>query len=481
MKNAVVIVEGTRIKAIGGPIPAGAEVIDLGDVTLLPGFIDAHTHLSFESGENYYREYFEGLMRHPAEQALLATTYARKTIEAGVTTVRDVGSGDYIDISLRNAIAAGHIVGPRMLVAVHSISATGGHGDSDAIPPSVGIAQHGPIDGICNGADECRAAVRYQIKFGADVIKAMPSGGVLSLADPVDTPQLTRDEMNAIVEEAHLWGRKVAAHCHGDVAAKIAIAAGVDSIEHGTFLQPDTLALMRDKGIYLVPTLLAAESIKPRLDSFPLSIATKARAAIASRDTLFRNALKAGVKIAFGTDSAVSAPRPQRPRVLPHDQPRHAPRRRPPHHHQQRRPPRPRRPPRHHRGRQTRRHHRRPRQPAHRHDRDGASVVRDEGRGDREALNPARNAEGESGAGLPLAQELPMNALTLEPLLRDATIKAIDSVAKKLTEAEKAAESKVIRLLRYWNQMEPAEKEHAVGIAIATVTTVVTAIIAMRT
>ncbi len=306
VKDALIVVEGTRIKAIGGAIPAGAEVIDLGDVTLLPGFIDAHTHLGFESGENYYREYFEGLMRHPAEQALLATTYARKTIDAGVTTVRDVGSSDYIDISLRNAIAAGYIAGPRMLVAIHPISATGGHGDSDAIPPTVGIAQRGPIDGICNGADACRAAVRYQIKFGADVIKAMPSGGVLSLADPVDTPQLTRDEMNAIVEEAHLWGRKVAAHCHGDVAAKIAIAAGVDSIEHGTFLQPDTLALMRDNGINLVPTLLAAESIKPRLDSFPLSIATKARAAIASRDTLFRNALKAGVKIAFGTDSAVS-------------------------------------------------------------------------------------------------------------------------------------------------------------------------------
>ncbi len=306
VKDAVIVVEGTRIRSIGGAVPAGAEVIDLGDVTLLPGFIDAHTHLSFESGENYYREYFEGLMRHPAEQALRASVFARKTIEAGVTTVRDVGSSEYIDVSLRNAIAAGAIVGPRMLVAVHAISATGGHGDSDAYPPTVGIAQRGPIDGICNGADECRAAVRYQVKYGADVIKAMPSGGVLSLSDPVDTPQLTREEMNAIVDEAHQWGRKVAAHCHGDVAAKIAIAAGVDSIEHGTFLQPDTLALMRDKGVYLVPTLLAAESIKPRLDTFPLSIATKARAAIASRDALFRNALKAGVKIAFGTDSAVS-------------------------------------------------------------------------------------------------------------------------------------------------------------------------------
>jgi imidazolonepropionase-like amidohydrolase len=306
VKPAVVIVEGTRIRAIGGAVPAGAEVIDLGDVTLLPGFIDAHTHLSFESGENFYREYFEGFMRHPAEQALLASTFARRTIEAGVTTVRDVGSSEYIDVSLRNAIAAGYIVGPRMLVAVHAIGATGGHGDSDAYPPSRGIPQSGPIDGICNGADECRAAVRYQVKYGADVIKVMPSGGVLSLSDPVDTPQLTRDEMNAIVEEAHLWGRKVAAHCHGDAAAKIAIAAGVDSIEHGTFLQPDTLASMRDKGIYLVPTLLAAETIKGRLDQLPLSISTKARAAIAGRDTMFRNALKSGVKIAFGTDSAVS-------------------------------------------------------------------------------------------------------------------------------------------------------------------------------
>lgn len=305
-KNAVIVIDGTRIRSIGGAIPAGAEVIDLGDVTLLPGFIDAHTHLSGESGDNFYRDYFDNLMRHPAEQALLASTYARKIVEAGVTTVRDVGSRDYIDVSLRNAINAGYIVGPRMLVAVHAIGVTGGHGDSDAIPPTVGIPQSGPIDGICNGADECRAAVRYQIKYGADVIKAMPSGGVLSLADPVDTPQLTRDEMNAIVEEAHLWGRKVAAHCHGDAAAKIAIAAGVDSIEHGTFLKPDTLASMRDKGIYLVPTLLAAETVKTKLDVLPAPIATKARAAIAGRDAMFKSALQAGVKIAFGTDSAVS-------------------------------------------------------------------------------------------------------------------------------------------------------------------------------
>ena len=304
--NAVVVIDGTRIQSVGGSIPANATVVDLGDVTLLPGFIDAHTHVSFESGENYYRDHFEGLMRHPAEQALLATAYARRTIEAGVTTVRDVGSSDYVDIALRNAIANGTIVGPRMLVAVHAISATGGHGDADAIPPARGVPPRGPIDGICNGADACRAAVRYQVKYGADVIKAMPSGGVLSLNDPVQNPQLTREEMDAIVDEAHQWGRTVAAHCHGDAAAKIAVAAGVDSIEHGTFLQPDTLALMRDKGIYLVPTLLAGETVKGKLASFPASIATKAKAAIASRDALFRSALHAGVRIAFGTDSAVS-------------------------------------------------------------------------------------------------------------------------------------------------------------------------------
>ena len=307
IEDGVILVAGDRIASLGPRsavrVPEGVETIDTRGMTILPGLADMHVHLMILGHGDY--EHWDTTYR-PRFRDEIMPAAAKQLLMSGVTTVRDLGSSDYIDISLRNAIAAGYIAGPRMLVAIHPISATGGHGDSDAIPPTVGIAQLGPIDGICNGADACRAAVRYQIKFGADVIKAMPSGGVLSLADPVDTPQLTRDEMNAIVEEAHLWGRKVAAHCHGDAAAKIAIAAGVDSIEHGTFLQPDTLALMRDKGVFLVPTLLAAESIKPRLDSFPQSIATKARAAIASRDTLFRNALKAGVKIAFGTDSAVS-------------------------------------------------------------------------------------------------------------------------------------------------------------------------------
>jgi imidazolonepropionase-like amidohydrolase len=304
--NAVVIIEGNRIKSIGGAIPAGAEVIDLGDSTLLPGFIDAHVHLTAESGDNYYLDYFQSIMRHPAEQALLATTYARKTIDAGFTTVRNLGANDYVDVGLRNAINNGWIVGPRMLTAVHAIGGTGGHADNDPIPPARGVPQAGPIDGVCNGPAECRAAVRYQIKYGADVIKFMPSGGVLSLSDPVDAPELSQDEMNAIVEEAHHWGRKVAAHCHGDIAAKMAINAGVDSIEHGSFMKPDTLAMMHDKGVYLVPTLLAGDWIMGKIDKFPPSIAAKAKAAVAVRSDMFRNALKAGVKIAFGTDSAVS-------------------------------------------------------------------------------------------------------------------------------------------------------------------------------
>ncbi len=306
-RNAVIVVEGGRIKSIGGPAPPNAEVIDLGDATLLPGFIDAHTHLTGESGDNYYVAFFQNYMRQPAEQSLLATTYARKVLHAGFTTVRDVGAGDYVDVSLRNAINNGWVAGPRMHVAVHAIGSTGGHGDHVPAPPARGVPQLGPIDGICNGPSECRAAVRYQIKYGADVIKLMPSGGVLSLSDPVDVPQLSQEELHAIVEEAHHWGRKAAAHCHGDAAAKMAVAAGVDSIEHGSFLSAATLASMKERGVYLVPTLLAGDWIEGKLSGYPPSIQEKAKAAIAARGDMFRNALKAGVKIAFGTDSGVSA------------------------------------------------------------------------------------------------------------------------------------------------------------------------------
>ena len=304
--HGVVVVSGSKILAVGSDaqIPDGAQVIDLGDATLLPGFIDAHVHLGQEAGPHWYHDWFDSIMRFPAEQAMYGAHYAKTTLEAGITTVRDLGSTDYISLGLRNGINAGMIPGPRMLVANYAIGSTGGHADQDPVPPQR-IAVAGPIQGVCNGPDECRAAVRYQIKYGADVIKFMPSGGVLSLSDPVDNPQLTQEEMNAIVSEAHNWGRKVAAHCHGDRAAKMAIAAGVDSIEHGTFLKDDTLQEMKKKHVYLVATLFAGAWVGEHLDTFPPAIAVKARAAAAQAQQMFQHAVKIGVPIAMGTDAGV--------------------------------------------------------------------------------------------------------------------------------------------------------------------------------
>jgi imidazolonepropionase-like amidohydrolase len=305
-EHGVVVVSGNKIVAVGADskIPDGAQVIDLGDATLLPGFIDAHVHLSEQSSPNWYLDFFEGVMRFPAEQALYGAHYAKITLEAGITTVRDVGSSDYVSLGLRNAINAGMIPGPRMLVANYAIGATGGHADQAPVPPQR-MAVAGTILGVCNGPEECREAVRYQIKYGADVIKFMPSGGVLSLSDPVDNPQLTQEEMNAIVGEAHNWGRKVAAHCHGDRAAKMAIAAGVDSIEHGSFLKDDTLLDMKKKHVYLVATLFAGAWVGEHLDTFPPSIAVKARAAAAQAQLMFQHAVKIGTPLAMGTDAAV--------------------------------------------------------------------------------------------------------------------------------------------------------------------------------
>lgn len=302
----IVLISNHKIQAVGSDveIPANAKVIDLGDATLLPGFIDAHVHLSSESSKSYYEDFFQGIMRFPAEQALWGAKYAKATLEAGVTTVRDLGSSDYISLGLRNAINDGVIPGPRMLIVNNAVGSTGGHADQDPYPPQR-IAVAGPMLGVCNGPDECRAAVRYQMKFGADVIKFMPSGGVLSLSDPVDVPELTQEEMNAIVSEAHAWKRKVAAHCHGDKAAKMAIAAGVDSIEHGSFLQDDTLAEMKKKHVYLVPTLFATVWVRKNADTFPPAIKEKALAASAAAQTMFQHAVKIGVPIAMGTDAGV--------------------------------------------------------------------------------------------------------------------------------------------------------------------------------
>ncbi len=302
----LVVVQGDKILAVGAnaKVPEGAKVIDLGDATLSPGFMDAHVHMSNQDNGDWYKGFFDTMMQHPPEIALRATAYTKAMVEAGFTTVRDLGDSDYVSLGLRNAIKAGTVEGPRMLVANYAIGSTGGHADQDPIRPDI-VAQATAIHGVCNGPEECRAAVRYQMKYGADVIKFMPSGGVLSLADPVDVPQLTQEEMNAIVSEAHAWHRKVAAHCHGDLAAKMAIKAGVDSIEHGTFLQEDTLKLMKEKGVYLVPTLFATYWVGSHLDEYPPAIAEKARAAAAQGQKMFALAAKAGTKVAFGTDAGV--------------------------------------------------------------------------------------------------------------------------------------------------------------------------------
>lgn len=304
--GGALVVEGDKIKAIGAQgAPANAKVIDLGDATLLPGFIDAHTHITSEMHDDYYRGFHTEMYRFSTEQAHYAAMWAKRTLDAGFTTIRNVGAGEFVDIGLRNAINSNVIAGPTILTAVHSIGSTGGHCDQGPFPPDH-KEPLGVIDGVCNGADDCRAAVRYQLKWGADVIKICSSGGVLSETDPVDVPQLTPDELQAIVSETHAWKRKVAAHSHGDLAARQAVEAGVDSIEHGSFLSDETLRLMKTKGTYLVPTRLAVYWVNKSADKYPPAIAAKARSTLTEHERMFRSALKIGVPIALGTDSGVS-------------------------------------------------------------------------------------------------------------------------------------------------------------------------------
>ncbi len=307
VQNGMVIVEGKTIKNVGTelPVPGGAKIIDLGDATLCPGFIDAHTHLTHERTADYNQGFVDSMRREVAEQAILSTVYARRTIEAGFTTVRDVGSVDFLDVGLRNSIAKGVVPGPRMLVCVHALGSVGGHSDRNGLRHDL-VAQRHEAEGIASGPDQLRQAVRYQVKYGADVIKFCASGGVLSLADEVDTPQLTLAEMTALCDEAHRLRKRVACHSHGDQAARDAVLAGVNSIEHGSFLSSDTLNLMKQRGTYLIPTLMAPDSIMPNLSKFPPEIAAKAVLANAALSKTFTEALAMGVKIGFGTDSGVS-------------------------------------------------------------------------------------------------------------------------------------------------------------------------------
>lgn len=306
----MVVVQDGKIVGVGANAnaPAGAEVIDLGDATLLPGFIDAHTHLTMMYREDYTKAMLDSLQKPIPEMALDASVNARVTLMAGFTTVRDVGSSHYLDAGLRNAIHRGVVPGPRMLVAVHAIGATGGHCDETGFREGALGKESGPEDGVVNGPDEARRAVRLAHKYGATVIKTCATGGVLSLVDAVDTPQLTQAELDALVDEAHALRLKTAAHAHGAEGAKRAIRAGIDSIEHGSFLDDEDLNLMKQKGTYYVPTLMAVQGLTEQIQkgvAIPPAIRPKAEAAIAAIHQTFQRAIAKGVKIGLGTDAAV--------------------------------------------------------------------------------------------------------------------------------------------------------------------------------
>ncbi|HUE42530.1 MAG TPA: amidohydrolase family protein [Candidatus Sulfotelmatobacter sp.] len=306
----LVVVTDNKITAVGSgaSIPAGAQVVDLGDATLLPGFIDAHTHLTMMHSDDWKQRELDRLQKTIPEQTLDAAVNARVTLMAGFTTVRDVGSAHYMDVGLRNAIRNGKVPGPRMLVSVHAIGSTGGHCDDTAGFRQGLFPETGPVDGVIYGADQAREAVRLNHKYGADIIKTCASGGVLSPTDDVDTPQLTQEELNALVDEAHALRLKVATHCHGAEAGKRAILAGVDSIEHGTFLNDEDLDMMKQRGTYLVPTLMAVQGLDEQIKKglyLPPLIQIKAQLAIDHIRKTFQNAMNKGVNIGLGTDAAV--------------------------------------------------------------------------------------------------------------------------------------------------------------------------------
>ncbi len=309
VNNAVIVVTDNKITAVGAAgsinVPADAKVIDIGEVTLLPGFIDAHTHLvgrvlgDPEGDMSLVRDY-------ESFGAILGVLHARDTLLAGFTTVRNVGaSGNFDDMALRKAINEGWIVGPRMESAGHAIGITGGHCDENGFRP--GLAQQDPMNGVADGPEEIRKAVRLQIKYGADVIKTCATGGVLSEGDAVGATQYSFEELKALVDEAKKLDRKVAAHAHGTEGIKIATRAGVSSIEHGSFLDEEGATMMSQRGTFLVPTLSAAEAVERAAKTGVLKglRAEKALAAAAAARHATKIALAAKVQIALGTDAGV--------------------------------------------------------------------------------------------------------------------------------------------------------------------------------
>jgi imidazolonepropionase-like amidohydrolase len=303
-----VLVEGGHIREVtgGSSAPAGATVVDLSTQTCMPGLIDSHTHLTGQTSRTQYIDKFHW---NVADYAIRSTVYARRTLLAGFTTVRNVGDGQNESVALRNAINAGIVPGPRMFTAGKAIGSTGGHAD-----PTNGynfeIAKDlGSADGIINSPEDAVKAVRQHYKLGDDLIKIMPSGGVLDEGASGENAQLTLEEIKAVVSTAHDYGFTVAAHAHGAEAIRRAVLGGVDSIEHGTYMDGEDMKLMVEHGTYFVPTIIAgdfvARTAKEHPDYYPAQVAAKALAIGPLIQATAGRAYKAHVKIAFGTDAAV--------------------------------------------------------------------------------------------------------------------------------------------------------------------------------
>ena len=309
MTNATIVVEGNKIARIerGFSIaPAGTEVVDLKNNTVLPGLIDCHVHIEWEQSRSSYNERYT---LNPADIAYKAAVYARRTLDIGFTTVRDLG-GTGVNIGLRNAINSGWAIGPRIITAGRALSITGGHGDATTGARFDLFDPPGPEMGIADGPEECRAAVREQIKLGADCIKVCATGGVLSLARDGTLPHYAQDELTTIVQTARDLGVVVAAHAHGDDGMRRAVEAGVVSIEHGTFMSETTMDAMIKHGTFLIPTLTAGQAVSDSAlyakGFFPEVVRKKAIEICPQLKATAGKAYKKGVKIAFGTDSGVS-------------------------------------------------------------------------------------------------------------------------------------------------------------------------------
>ncbi|MDT8070553.1 MAG: amidohydrolase family protein [Terriglobia bacterium] len=298
--NQTILIEGDRVIGIAPtastPKAAGDKEIDLRSMTVMPGLIDVHTHLTMDTNFDPYHE----LVTTPVREALIGVRNAKTTLEAGFTTVRNVGASGYADVALRDEINAGHLEGPHMQVSGPALGITGGHCDQNLLP----FEYHLSSDGAADGVAEVQKRVRQNIKYGVDVIKICATGGVLSKGDDPQASQYTLEEMKAIVADAHRLGRKVAAHAHGAQGILWATEAGVDSIEHGSYLDEQGIAEMKKRGTYFVPTAYLIDWVAQN-GHLPALYEQKMKDVSAVEKANARRAIAAGVKVALGTDAAV--------------------------------------------------------------------------------------------------------------------------------------------------------------------------------